>query len=581
MQKKYTNILVGGSGFIGSALFERLVEKGESVVSIARHSVESGLLGSFLSLDVGNRDSLKERFPQGEHAFLLVGQQSKTFEKNRELENLKNVIDVLNSTRPEKVFYCSSVLVYGGGLSPSKEEDIPHPIDEYSRFKYEAEELLRNSLHPSILLGILRLSNVYGDTKNQGFIGFIMRSILEHTEQELSINGDGKQERDYIFIDDVVAAMLAVRDQLNVSDTVNIAVGKSYSLVELVRCISYVTGKVLPEKTNGKKLHEVIASRISSEKLRTVYHFMPTFSLEDGLRETWKRYQISPTSSSFSDSPRQKLLLIGGEGFIGRNIASYLSERYDCFSLGRRPSVFSDRQDVFLKGDPYGESFSRDADIVIHLLDNKVAPERFEEEEQRLWEHLDLSSCQHLILFSSAVLYASPESDYGVRKRMLEQVYARYAKEHGLLCTILRPFNIFGPFQLPYRQGSLIANVMYNVLLGKETEIQDMDACRDFFYAPDIAHCIDRVIQEKRGGIYDIGSGHMVSIRELLALLENGVFNKCVDILDRRTAEHLPHEPAKNLLFSPVSDETFRENLRKTFQFYQENIETIRRYLKQ
>src|SRR3989344_1787113 len=121
MQKIYDNILIGGSGFIGSVLAEKLAKTGESVVNISRHSTEFCPGIDTLVLDVSDRASMKGRFPTGRNVFILIGQSGTNFDANQELRTLENLIDVLNQTSPEKVFYLSSALVYGERATPAAE----------------------------------------------------------------------------------------------------------------------------------------------------------------------------------------------------------------------------------------------------------------------------------------------------------------------------------------------------------------------------------------------------------------------------------------------------------------------------
>ena len=163
----YTNVVVGGSGFIGSSLIQALREKNETVASISRD------VGDFIAgvdvfpLDVKEIKVFQELFPRGENVFILIGQTSSSFDALQELTNLENVIHAVNASSPKRVMYLSSALVYGESDSPAAESDALSPNDEYSRFKADAEKLLQTLLHPDILLGIIRLANVYGNPKNK------------------------------------------------------------------------------------------------------------------------------------------------------------------------------------------------------------------------------------------------------------------------------------------------------------------------------------------------------------------------------------------------------------------------------
>lgn len=577
MQKSYKNILIGGSGFIGFELAKKFSEKGESVLSISRHPNESYPGIDTIALDVNDSQSLEKYFPRGENVFILIGQNSINFDARQELQNLRNLVVTLNKTLPKKVFYLSSALVYGERIKPAKEDDRLVSVEKYSKFKRDAEKLLKNRLSPEIILGILRLANVYGSPKNRGFIGLVMEYLLRTSREQIIINGDGKQERDYIFVDDVISAILSVKRKLKKSDTINIATGEGHSLIELMERIAHIVGYTLPYTVNGKQLVEVIINRVSGEKLRKVYGFTPKHSFEDGLRKTLERYQTSPVFSEKKAGLR--ILLLGGEGFIGRNLSLYFSKTNKCYSVGRKKSAFLERADTFIQADPYKEKISNTYDVIIHLIDNKVSPDSLLKQERKLVKNVALNSDNHLIVFSSAVVYANPNSEYGRRKRKIEKFYQEYCEKQNIPLTIFRPFNSYGPFQVPYRQGSLAGNLIYNYLNQKSTEINDMDACRDFIYSQDIAKFVEYAIMSKLRGTFDIGSGKLTRIKSLISLLERKIFKDHIDIVYRGVKENIAEQQAKGDLLDSINMVGFEDGLVKTAAFYKDNLSIFKNYV--
>ncbi len=574
MAPSYQNILVGGSGFIGSALALALVEKGESVLSISRHEGEKIPGVSELFLDIADSKTLAKAFPQGEVVFILIGQNNPQFNVEEELATLENLVTVLNKRRPKKVLYLSSVLVYGETEVPATETDPCHPADQYSEFKCRAEELLKKQLDPNISLGVVRLANVYGGKKNRGFIGLVMNSLLQKEEKLFRINGDGLQERDYIFIDDVISALLLISARLTHSDTVNIATGKSHTLLDIITSVMQITGKDFPYEKTGQELKEVKKSRINNERLQKVYHFSPVYSLLSGIKKTIQRSGASQMKVS-----GKRILFLGGEGFIGRNLASFFSSENTCFSAGKHKSIFADRKDTFLQNDPYRESIPGSYDVIVHLIDNKVSLDTFEEEERKLLNNLSVTENSHVILFSSAVIYANPDSEYGKRKKLLENFYNAYCSKQNIPLTIFRPFNIFGSFQMPYRQGSLIANLTYNLLSERSTEINDMDARRDFMYAHDLGKFVAYAVTEKKTGTFDIGSGVLTRIKDLITHLGQTVAPQELHIINRNHKENIIEKPATRTLMVSTPMVSFEEGLKHTVQFYRNNLSLLKDYV--
>lgn len=284
------SVVIGGTGFIGSLLVERLVQDGGEVVCVARTHPEETIAGvEYVVLDLAtDTRKLAMVIVEGDEIFLLTGQVHDGFSKALELEMFGGVLDVIQKSKPAKVFFTSSVLVYGHCDQPATEDQLLHPQDVYSAFKAECEQKVREML-PDTRVGILRLANVYGSKKNKGFVGLVMKKLLDGTV--LKVNGDGLQKRDYIFLTDVVEAILAVRKRFTESDIVNIATGNSESLLQVIKLTEQASGKRLKYEVTGVPVEEIKASRIANEKLRERYGYTPFIFLAAGLQRAWKQYQ--------------------------------------------------------------------------------------------------------------------------------------------------------------------------------------------------------------------------------------------------------------------------------------------------
>lgn len=280
-------------------------------------------------------------------------------------------------------------------------------------------------------------------------------------------------------------------------------------------------------------------------------------------------------------TPNKRVLLIGGEGFIGRNISEKLSVSgsYDSFSLGLHKSFFKNRNDLFIKNNPYKNRVKDIYDVYIHLIDNKISDPFFEIEEKKLIKNLKISKEHHLIIFSSAIVYSNPDSEYGIRKLKLESFYKKYCAENSINLTILRLFNTYGKYQLPYKQGSLIANIFYNYLNNLPIEINDKTVKRDFIYAEDIAEFIKYVILNKKFGIMDLRTGKCISIDSLLSLIQEKILPTKMKINYKNLKEKVIEQAISDDLYKKVEQTSLLDGLKKTFKFYNDNNETISKYL--
>ena len=277
---------------------------------------------------------------------------------------------------------------------------------------------------------------------------------------------------------------------------------------------------------------------------------------------------------------KKKILILGGEGFIGRNIAAELSDVFSCYSLGIEESVFgSGRKDVFIEGNAYKDKNLKKFDAYVHLIDNQVLDDEFEKEELKLIENIGFLKNSHLILFSSAVIYANSESPYAKRKIILEKFYEDYCEKNNINLTILRLFNIYGKFQIPYKQGSLIANILFNYQNNIPIEINDMTAKRDFIYAEDMAKFVRSVIENDFYGKTDLATGKLISIGDLLEICKKKVFIKEIEIIDKKNTENNLCPLGNNVLLEKVKLISMEEGLKKTAFFYEKNSDVIKKYL--
>lgn len=284
-----TSIIFGGTGLIGSALAARFVHDGEKVISISRHIPEKKEIGvEYFAFDIGtDLEKIKEICGIGNTIFLLTGQTYSNFDPEKEKNTFGKLLDVISKTSSEKVIFTSSALVYGDCEKLANEDHVLAPKDEYSVFKVECEKMIREKLS-GIPVGILRLTNVYGSEKNKGFVGLVFKKILE--ESDMKVNGDGMQERDYIFLDDVVSAMVTVKKGLKESDTINIATGKSETLLDVITTVLETTRKKMKYEITGIPISEVVNSRVDNMKLIERYGFTPQIFLKEGIQKTWDRY---------------------------------------------------------------------------------------------------------------------------------------------------------------------------------------------------------------------------------------------------------------------------------------------------
>ncbi|MBI4133693.1 GDP-mannose 4,6-dehydratase, partial [Candidatus Uhrbacteria bacterium] len=207
--------------------------------------------------------------------------------------NIVASVCLLEAARRAKVkkfiFSSSGGAIYGGATKlPTPEDFYPHPFSPYGVSKLAFEQYLHCYGHvykfPYVAL---RYANVYGPRQSgkgeAGVVAVFAQKMLRG-EQPV-INGDGKQTRDYVYIDDVVRAnMLALRPR--VRGVYNIGTGQETTVNEIFRTLCALTGADVHLRHGPAKLGEERRSVLDARRARRVLGWKPRVPLAEGLKRT-------------------------------------------------------------------------------------------------------------------------------------------------------------------------------------------------------------------------------------------------------------------------------------------------------
>lgn len=226
-------LITGGLGFIGSNLARRLVELGAEVLLVDSLIPEYG--GNLFNIrgienvvkvniaDVRDEHALTYLVQDQDYLFNLAGQTShldSMRDPYTDLDiNCRAQLSILEACRKHnprvKIVYASTRQIYGiPDYLPVDERHSVHPVDVNGINKTGGEwyHIVYNNVY-GIRAGALRLTNTYGPRMRvkdarQTFLGWWIRQIIEG--QEIAVFGDGRQLRDFTYVDDVVTAFLQV-----------------------------------------------------------------------------------------------------------------------------------------------------------------------------------------------------------------------------------------------------------------------------------------------------------------------------------------------------------------------------------
>ena len=287
-------IVTGGAGFIGSHLVDRLLADGAAVLVVDDLSsgrsdqVPDGASLERLDIAGDDIDGVFGEWRPGV-VFHLAAQASVPRSQQAPLRDL--AVNVTGTHRVAAaardagarrlVFVSSGGAVYGEAGRAATEATLPAPTSYYGVHKLAAEGHVALAGLP---YAIARPSNVYGPRQGAGLEGAVVAAFLEQAESTrvLRIHGDGRQTRDFIHVDDVVAALLRLADPDTPSGTWNVASGRSGTILDLAEAVERALGHPLEREFTGVRAGDVRHSAVSASRLKAI-GWRPSIDLSSGI----------------------------------------------------------------------------------------------------------------------------------------------------------------------------------------------------------------------------------------------------------------------------------------------------------
>lgn len=294
------NILIlGGTGFIGSNLLERLDGSDHKIKVLLRNhnkDIKPYSNVEYFYSEYSKIEEVPNLFDNVELVINLITTTHPTSSNNDMVydinSNLINAVKLLDLMKHHKInksiFISSGGSVYGNTLKQFvTEEDPLNPISSYSIVKVAIESYLKLYHHLyGIQYTILRASNPYGKRQSkigvQGIIATIFDRILNN--EPLEIWGDGSVIRDYIYIDDLIDSIEASIEQ-NICGTYNIGSGVGFSILEIIETIEEITKKKCNIKFYPARKFDVKRVVLDTNKFKDVSGWVPKTSLKNGCKK--------------------------------------------------------------------------------------------------------------------------------------------------------------------------------------------------------------------------------------------------------------------------------------------------------
>ena len=294
-------IVTGGAGFIGSHVVDALLADGYEVTvvdDLSSGKAERVAAAALHQMDIVDFQALDALVAEVRPSAIyhLAAQASvvaSVEDPGRDCEvNVKGTLGVLEAAGKvgaSVVFTSTGGALYGDEAPmPTDEQRIPAPLSPYGASKWAAEAYVNTwSLSSGIPHAVCRLGNVYGPRQSPhgeaGVVAIFAHHL--HTDQAPKLYGHGKPTRDYVYVGDVVSALLAATGK---AGTYNIATGVETDVASIWSDLSTAAGKRiephLADLRPGELQHSCLDASLAEREL----DWRPRVEIAEGLRLTYE-----------------------------------------------------------------------------------------------------------------------------------------------------------------------------------------------------------------------------------------------------------------------------------------------------
>lgn len=305
-------LVTGAAGFIGSHLTEELIDRGYEVRAL--DSLATGSLNNlesiadhdsftFIDGDIRDKETLDSCIEGVDYVFhqAAVASVQRSFEQPSVVSDINctgtsMLLEAAKKADVETVVVASSAAVYGSGGELPKREAMPvAPESPYALSKqYTEQAAVQIGAEYDFNAVGLRYFNVFGPRQDpeREYAAVIPKFIsLMISGDRPTVFGDGEQSRDFVFVDDVVAANIQAAESGVTGEVFNIARGERTTINELVDQLNEILGADIEPRYEAPRPGDIRHSVAEISKARNQLDYEASTPFEDGLRQTVTQFQ--------------------------------------------------------------------------------------------------------------------------------------------------------------------------------------------------------------------------------------------------------------------------------------------------
>lgn len=296
------NVVVLGGGFVGSHVARAFIQCGAEVTIVNRSplapfeaNITQGakvIVGDVVDLEMDELAAVSDHFVYAVGTTVPAeSARDPMHEITSTMQPLLKTLEALRITNHASLAFVSSGgTVYGPTDSVPISESCPiNPRVGYGVLKVAAENYIQMyAHHQGLRATIARVSNPYGPGQQTGRGQGVVAAFIDAASRGVParIFGDGGNIRDYVYVDDVAAALLALSRLERLPEVVNVGSGRGHSISEVLKLVEAVSGRDLAPEYVADRGFDVRTNILSIRRLQSLIDYAP-IQLFDGLELTW------------------------------------------------------------------------------------------------------------------------------------------------------------------------------------------------------------------------------------------------------------------------------------------------------